>query len=59
MKIKLVKCESGGYIAYYEERDDIIANGENKKECIANLKKQFASVKEYEANEGMKFKING
>ena len=47
----LVKCESGRWIAFYEHRTDIIANGENEKDAKANLKKMYAIVKKHEGEE--------
>lgn len=44
----LVKCKSGNYLAYYEHRTDIIANGENEKSAIKNLKKMYAIIKKHE-----------
>lgn len=47
----VVKMESGRYIAYYEHRTDIIANGENERDAKKNLKKLYDAVMEYEKNE--------
>ena len=47
----LIQCESGGFLAYYEHRTDIIANGENEKEARKNLKKMYAVVKKHEDTE--------
>lgn len=47
----LVKCESGRYVAYYDHRTDIIANGENEREAKKNLKKMYKAVMEFEADE--------
>lgn len=41
----LIEYESGGYLAYYEHRSDIIANGQNEKEAKKNLKKMYQLVK--------------
>ena len=46
----LVKCKSGNYLAYYEHRTDIIANGENEKSAIKNLKKMYEVVKKHEGD---------
>lgn len=40
----LVKCESGRYIAFYEHRTDIIANGENEKDAKDNLREMYNIV---------------
>lgn len=50
----LVQSDSGGYIAFYEHRTDIIANGENEKEAITNLRKMYKVVKEHEDEEAEK-----
>lgn len=47
----LVKCKSGRYIAYYEHRTDIIANGENEKDAKDNLRKMYKIVLEAEEAE--------
>jgi predicted RNase H-like HicB family nuclease len=39
-----VKCESGRYLAFYEHRTDIIANGDNEKQAIKNLKRMYKVV---------------
>jgi len=44
----LVRSESGRYIAFYEHRTDIIANGENEKEALKNLRKMYKMVKDHE-----------
>lgn len=43
-KIEIIKCESGGFIAFYTHRADIIANGENKKDAIKNLRIMYKIV---------------
>ncbi len=45
----LIECESGRYLAYYEHRTDIIANGENEKDAMKNLKKMYKII---QAGEG-------
>lgn len=47
----LVKCESGRYIAFYDHRTDIIANGENEKDAKDNLRKMYKIVIEAEEEE--------
>lgn len=47
----LVKCESGRYIAYYEHRTDIIANGENERDAKKNLKKMYIEIIQMEEAE--------
>ena len=47
----LVKCASGRYIAYYEHRTDIIANGENETDAKKNLKEMYMVVIEHEESE--------
>jgi len=44
----IIKCESGGYIAYYEHRTDIIANGENEVDARKNLRLMYEIVKQHE-----------
>lgn len=47
----LVKCESGRYLAYYEHRTDIIANGENEKDAMRNLKEMYQTIIQVEDEE--------
>ena len=47
----IIKCESGRYIAFYEHRTDIIANGENEKEAVCNLREMYKNVLKAEENE--------
>lgn len=49
-KIILIPCQAGGYLAYYEKREDILANGETPNEVIENLKGLYDTVMEYEKN---------
>ena len=49
-----VKCQSGRYLAYYEHRTDIIANGDNENEAKKNLKKMYKIIKKNEENESEK-----
>lgn len=44
----VVKCESGRFLAFYEHRTDIIANGENEKDAKANLKQMYKIIKKQE-----------
>lgn len=46
------ECKSGTWIAWYQKRSDIIANGSTKDECEENLKALYKSVIKYEKNEG-------
>ena len=54
----IVECKSGSYLAYYEHRTDIIANGENEKEAKKNLKNLYAMVQEHEADPSFKQTAN-
>lgn len=54
----IVKCESGRYLAFYEHRTDIIANGENEKDALKNLRKMYKVVIEAEEEEKEKIKEN-
>lgn len=47
----VVKCQSGRYLAYYEHRTDIIANGDNEAEAKKNLKKMYKIIKKNEEKE--------
>lgn len=47
----LIKCASGRYLAYYEHRTDIIANGENERDAKANLRKMYTIVKKHEKDD--------
>ena len=47
----IVKCESGRFIAFYEHRTDIIANGENEINAKKNLKIMYEIIKEHEKAE--------
>lgn len=47
-KILTIKTESGRWLAWPENRLDILASGETKREAKANLKKMYAAVMEYE-----------
>ena len=44
----IVKCESGRFIAFYEHRTDIIANGDNEVEAKKNLRIMYEIVKKHE-----------
>ncbi|HRO48149.1 hypothetical protein [Agriterribacter sp.] len=59
-----IKCESGRYIAFYEHRTDIIANGDNEIEAKKNLKEMYTAVTQFEKSENhcephKKFKAKG
>ncbi len=47
----VIKCASGRFLAYYEHRTDIIANGDSEREAKANLKKLYDVVKKNEQQE--------
>lgn len=53
----LIKCQSGRYMAFYEHRSDIVANGENAKEAKKNLKEMYSMVLAYEEEENKKKSI--
>ncbi|HUZ59357.1 MAG TPA: hypothetical protein VMU83_11295 [Hanamia sp.] len=44
----LIKCESGRFIAFYEHRTDIIANGDNEVEAKKNLRIMYKIVTKHE-----------
>lgn len=44
----VIECKSGRFLAYYEHRTDIIANGVSEIEAKKNLKQLFAIVKKNE-----------
>lgn len=50
----IVECKSGRYLAFYEHRTDIIANGESEMEAKKNLKRMYAAVKRHEDGESEK-----
>lgn len=47
----IVKCQSGRFLAFYEHRTDIVANGNSEREAKDNLKKLYAVVKKNEEKE--------
>ena len=47
----LIECKSGRFIAFYEHRTDVIADGENEKDARKNLKRMMEIVREYEGKE--------
>lgn len=47
----LIQTESGRYLAYYEHRSDIIANGENEKDALKNLRELYKAVMQHETQE--------
>jgi hypothetical protein len=47
----LIKCESGRFIAFYEHRTDIVANGDNEVEAKKNLRTMYKIVTEHENEE--------
>ena len=47
----IVECKSGRFLAFYEHRTDIVANGDNEREAKKMLKEMYNAVMEYEKNE--------
>lgn len=47
----VVKCQSGMFLAFYEHRTDIVANGNNEREAKKNLKKMYKIIKDCEDKE--------
>lgn len=47
----IIQCQSGRYLAFYEHRTDIIANGDSEVEAKKNLKKLYNIVKKNEEKE--------
>jgi predicted RNase H-like HicB family nuclease len=47
----VIECKSGRYVAFYEHRTYIIANGENEKEVKKNLKEMYESILKFEEEE--------
>ncbi|MEJ7610040.1 MAG: hypothetical protein WKF88_02560 [Ferruginibacter sp.] len=47
----IIECKSGCYIAYYEHRTDIIANGANEVDARKVLKEMYKAVSEFEKKE--------
>ncbi len=52
MKVITQETESGRWLAWPEDREDIIANGESEKEATDNLNKMVEAVMEYEKSSG-------
>ncbi len=50
----IIECKSGWFVAYYEHRTDIIANGENEREVKKNLKEMYESTIKFEEEEAEK-----
>ena len=46
-----IECKSGVFIAFYEHRTDIIANGENEIDARKNLRKMYTAVIKQETEE--------
>ena len=40
----VILCQEGGFIAFFEHRSDIIANGDTEKQVLKNLKTMYLSV---------------
>jgi hypothetical protein len=55
----VVETRSGRYMAWYEHRTDIIANGDNEKEAISNLREMYAIVVKTEAENAEQKKTKG
>jgi predicted RNase H-like HicB family nuclease len=53
----IIECKSGRFIAFYEHRTDIIANGENEADAKKNLKKMYETVTKHEAEENTVLKV--
>jgi len=47
----VVETRTGRFMAWYEHRTDIIANGDNEKQALKNLRKMYKIVTETEAEE--------
>lgn len=47
----MIECKSGRYLAFYDHRTDIVANGSSEKEAKNNLKEMYADVMQYEDQE--------
>jgi hypothetical protein len=47
----IVECKSGRFMAFYDHRSDIIAEGDNEVEAKRNLKKMYEVVMAYEKKE--------
>lgn len=47
----VLETKSGSFLAFYEHRTDIIANGENEKQARNNLKKMYKIVVKHEQKE--------
>ena len=54
----VIQCESGRYIAFYEHRTDIIANGENELDARRNLRLMYNTVIKFEQSESETPSIN-
>lgn len=50
----VIECKSGRFLAFYEHRTDIIANGENERDAKKNLKKMYETIKKYEQQKAAK-----
>jgi hypothetical protein len=44
----LIETSTGRFLAFYEHRTDIIANGENEIDAKENLRKMYKTVIKYE-----------
>lgn len=51
MEMILKQCESGRWLGWPKDREDIMASGETKDECTANLNEMYAVVMEYEGDD--------
>jgi hypothetical protein len=50
----VIECKSGRFLAFYEHRTDIIANGENERDAKKNLRKMYEAIKKYEQQKAAK-----
>lgn len=50
----IVECKSGRYLAFYDHRTDIVANGNSEREVKKNLKEMYETVLEHEKEESEK-----
>jgi predicted RNase H-like HicB family nuclease len=49
----VIECKSGRFLAFYEHRTDIIANGENERDARKNLRELYQMTLELEEQEGV------
>lgn len=51
MDFTIIQCKSGRWLAWHDERPDIIASGETKDEAYDSIKEMYTAVIQYEENE--------